>query len=110
MRVKQAKQSVDTAREITADKTIRNKGDRERRLKEKNDINTRRFIEERRQKAMMHDKEKEKLRQVHEHQMQQLTKDIKLVSVFLFYISLFVFYISLLFLKTPYFPFFLIFI
>ena len=81
MKAQQARVSVETAREITADKTIRNKGDRERRLKEKNENNTRRFIEERKMRAMRHNKERERLRQVHEHQMSQLTKDIKLVGV-----------------------------
>ncbi|KAB7495953.1 1-phosphatidylinositol 4,5-bisphosphate phosphodiesterase [Armadillidium nasatum] len=78
MKAQQAKLSVETAKEVGQDKTLRNKADKDRRLKEKNENNTRRFIEERRMKALSHGKEKEKLRKVHEAQLSELMKDIKM--------------------------------
>ena len=40
MKGKQAKISVETAKEVSMDKTLRNKAERERRLREKNSNNT----------------------------------------------------------------------
>lgn len=80
MRAKQAKVSVETAKEVANDKTLRNKAEKERRLREKNQNNTKKFIEERKQAAMKHDKEKEKLKKLHEKQLEDLTRDIQSVS------------------------------
>lgn len=80
MRAKQAKVSVETAKEVANDKTLRNKAEKERRLREKNQNNTKKFIEERKQGAMKHDKEKEKLKKLHEKQLEDLTRDIQSVS------------------------------
>ena len=80
MKAQQAKISVETAKEVGQDKTLRNKADKDRRLKEKNENNTRRFIEERKMKAVSHGKEKEKLKKIHESQVAELGKDIKIVS------------------------------
>ena len=74
MKMRQAKLSVDTAKEVYGDKTLRNKAERERRLREKNCNNTKKFIEERRAAAMRQSKEMEKLRKMHEKQMQELEK------------------------------------
>jgi phosphatidylinositol phospholipase C beta len=80
MRSNQAKVSVETAKEVTNDKTLRNKAEKERRLREKNQNNTKKFIEERKIAAMKQEKEKEKLRKLHEKQLEDLTKDIQNVS------------------------------
>ncbi|CAL8111229.1 unnamed protein product [Orchesella dallaii] len=77
MRTKQAKVSVETAKEVANDKTLRNKAEKERRLREKNQNNTKKFIEERKQAAIKHDKEKEKLMKLHEKQQEDLTRDIQ---------------------------------
>jgi phosphatidylinositol phospholipase C beta len=74
MKMRQAKLSVDTAKEVYGDKTLRNKAERERRLREKNCNNTKKFIEERRAAAMRQSKEMEKLRKMHEKQLQELDK------------------------------------
>src|SRR5438105_4077220 len=77
MRSNQAKISVETAREVANDKTLRNKAEKERRLREKNQNNTKKFIEERKIAAMKQEKEKEKLRKLHEKQHEDLARDIQ---------------------------------
>ncbi|XP_013782040.2 1-phosphatidylinositol 4,5-bisphosphate phosphodiesterase-like [Limulus polyphemus] len=77
MKTRQAKASVETAREVANDKTLRNKAERERRLREKNSNNTKKFIEERKTAALKQGKEREKLKKVHEKQVQDLIKDIE---------------------------------
>ncbi|GIZ01630.1 1-phosphatidylinositol 4,5-bisphosphate phosphodiesterase [Caerostris extrusa] len=75
MKGKQAKVSVETAREVASDKTLRNKAERERRLREKNSNNTKKFIEERKSAALKQSKEREKLKKVHEKQLQDLARE-----------------------------------
>ncbi|XP_063854055.1 1-phosphatidylinositol 4,5-bisphosphate phosphodiesterase-like isoform X2 [Scylla paramamosain] len=82
MKASQAKAAVDTAKDVNADKTLKTKADRDRRLKEKNQNNTKRFIEERKISAMKQGKQKEKLKKVHDQQMGQLSKDIQLAIQF----------------------------
>lgn len=80
MKANQAKVAVETAKEVAADKTLRNKADRDRRLKEKNENHTGRFIKERKNCAMKKEKARDKLIKVHETQKLELGKDIKIVS------------------------------
>lgn len=80
MKARQAKISVETAKEVSQDKTLRNKAERERRLREKNSNNTKKFIEERKSAAMRQNKEKEKLKKVHEKQIQDLSREMENVS------------------------------
>ncbi|KAI1302345.1 1-phosphatidylinositol 4,5-bisphosphate phosphodiesterase beta-4 [Halotydeus destructor] len=75
MKGRQARISVETAKEVTQDKTLRNKAERERRLREKNSNNTKKFIEERKSAAMKQSKEMEKLKQQQEKQIQELEKE-----------------------------------
>ncbi|UXI17042.1 hypothetical protein NH340_JMT02985 [Sarcoptes scabiei] len=77
MKMKQAKISVETAKEVANDKTLRNKAEKERRLKEKNSNNTKKFIEERKNAAVRQNKEREKLKKIHEKQLQDLDKMIE---------------------------------
>ncbi|XP_037072039.1 1-phosphatidylinositol 4,5-bisphosphate phosphodiesterase-like [Pollicipes pollicipes] len=78
MKARQAKVSVDTAKDVAQDKTLRNKAEKDRRLREKNQNNTKKFIEERKMAAVRQNKESEKLKKQHEQQMQDLSRDIKL--------------------------------
>ncbi|GAB6030959.1 hypothetical protein CHUAL_007783 [Chamberlinius hualienensis] len=78
MKSYQAKSSVETAKEVASDKTLRNKAEKDRRLREKNSNNTKKFIEERKSKAMHQTKEKEKLKIQHDKQMQELTRELDL--------------------------------
>jgi phosphatidylinositol phospholipase C, beta len=75
--------AVETAKEVSNDKTLRNKAEKERRLREKNQNNTKKFIEERKMIAVKQGKEKEKLQATHAKQVEELTKDIQLVSSFI---------------------------
>lgn len=76
MKAKQAKVSVETAREVSSDKTLRNKAERERRLREKNSNNTKKFIEERKSAALKQSKERERLKKIHEKQLHDLQREI----------------------------------
>ncbi|XP_064484061.1 1-phosphatidylinositol 4,5-bisphosphate phosphodiesterase-like [Ornithodoros turicata] len=76
MKTKQAKVSVETAREVSSDKTLRNKAERERRLREKNSNNTKKFIEERKSAALKQSKERERLKKIHEKQLHDLQREI----------------------------------
>ena len=84
MKTRQAKVSVETAKEVANDKTLRNKAERERRLKEKNSNNTKKFIEERKTAAMRQNKEREKLKKSHEKQMQDLDRETENVTEYPF--------------------------
>ncbi|CAG0883048.1 unnamed protein product [Cyprideis torosa] len=77
LRKKQARISVETSKEISNDKTIRNKADKERRLREKNQNNTKKFIDERRIAAMKQEKEMERLKKQHETQWADIAKEIQ---------------------------------
>lgn len=47
MNTSQAKISVETMKEVQNDKTLKTKGDKDRRLREKKQNNTKKFMEER---------------------------------------------------------------
>lgn len=81
LKARQAKVSVDTAKEVAQDKTLRNKAEKDRRLREKNQNNTKKFIDERKMTALKQNKESEKLKKQHNEQIQELSKDIKLVRL-----------------------------
>ena len=59
--------------------SYRNKAEKDRRLREKNQNNTKKFIDERKAAAMKQGKEKEKLQKAHEQQLHDLTRDIQQV-------------------------------
>lgn len=80
MKTRQARVAVETAKEVASDKTLRNKAEKERRLREKNQNNTKKFIEERKITAMKQSKEKDKLLAMHAKQLEDLTRDIQLVG------------------------------
>ena len=81
LKTKQAKVAGETAKEGTNDKTLRNKAEKERRLREKNQNNTKKFIEERKIIAMKQAKEKEKLQAAHAKQVDELTREIQSVMI-----------------------------
>jgi len=72
---------VETAKEVMNDKTLRTKGDKDRRLREKKQQNTKKFIEERKTIEIKQGREKEKLKITHEKQVVDLDKDINVVSL-----------------------------
>ncbi|XP_018563838.1 1-phosphatidylinositol 4,5-bisphosphate phosphodiesterase isoform X1 [Anoplophora glabripennis] len=77
MSSQQAKISVETAREVANDKNLKTKRDKERRLKEKQQNNNKRFIDERKTATIKQGREKEKLKITHEKQLEMLSHDIQ---------------------------------
>ncbi|XP_024886920.1 1-phosphatidylinositol 4,5-bisphosphate phosphodiesterase-like [Temnothorax curvispinosus] len=72
----QAKASVETAKEVMNDKTLRTKGEKDRRLREKKQQNTKKFVDERKTIEIKQGREKEKLKVTHGKQVEDLDKDI----------------------------------
>jgi phosphatidylinositol phospholipase C, beta len=70
----QARISVETAREVANDKTLKTKNDKDRKLREKKQNNTKKFMDERKVAKMRQDKERERLRKKHEKQLDELNK------------------------------------
>lgn len=80
LNTRQAKVSVETAKEVTNDKTLKTKQEKERRLREKQQNNTKRFVDERKTANIKQGKEKEKLKLTHDKQMEMLVHDVQKVS------------------------------
>lgn len=80
MNSNQAKASVETAKEVMNDKTLKTKGDKDRRLREKKQQNTKKFLDERKTMDIKQNREKEKVKVTHEKQVKDLDKDIDGVS------------------------------
>ncbi|KAM9317409.1 1-phosphatidylinositol 4,5-bisphosphate phosphodiesterase beta-4 [Gastrophryne carolinensis] len=87
MRANQAKISMENSKAISQDKSIKNKAERERRVRELNSSNTKKFLEERKRLAMKQTKELDQLRkaqtehlEVLEKQNEQLLKSCHAVS------------------------------
>ncbi|XP_046752593.1 1-phosphatidylinositol 4,5-bisphosphate phosphodiesterase-like [Diprion similis] len=78
MNANQAKTSVETMKEVMNDKALKTKGDKDRRLREKKQNNTKKFMEERKTVQIKQGREKEKLKVTHEKQVTELDKDIDL--------------------------------
>ncbi|XP_050297708.1 1-phosphatidylinositol 4,5-bisphosphate phosphodiesterase isoform X1 [Anthonomus grandis grandis] len=77
MNSQQAKIAVETAKEINNDKALKTKKDKERRLKEKQQNNTKKFMEERKTALIKQSREKEKLQITHNKQLEMLSHDIQ---------------------------------
>ncbi|KAF5282144.1 hypothetical protein FQR65_LT02841 [Abscondita terminalis] len=77
LHARQAKISVETSKEISNDKTLKTKQEKERRLKEKQQNNTKKFFEERKTATIKQGKEKEKLKLKHDKQLEMLSHDIQ---------------------------------
>ncbi|CAG9858517.1 unnamed protein product [Phyllotreta striolata] len=73
----QAKISVETAKEVANDKNLKTKKDKERRLKEKQQNNNKRFVDERKGATIKHGRETEKLQLTHNKQLEMLSHDIQ---------------------------------
>ncbi|XP_035728404.1 1-phosphatidylinositol 4,5-bisphosphate phosphodiesterase-like isoform X1 [Vespa mandarinia] len=79
MNTRQAKLSVESMREVMNDKTLKTRGIKEGRLREKQQNNTKKFMEERKIAQMIQNREKEKLKVIHEKQLEELQKDMNAV-------------------------------
>ncbi|XP_029449368.1 1-phosphatidylinositol 4,5-bisphosphate phosphodiesterase beta-4 [Rhinatrema bivittatum] len=87
MRANQAKISMENCKAISQDKSIKNKAERERRVRELNSSNTKKFLEERKRLAMKQSKEMDQLKkaqlehlEILEKQNEQLLKSCHAVS------------------------------
>ncbi|XP_054617434.1 1-phosphatidylinositol 4,5-bisphosphate phosphodiesterase beta-4-like isoform X2 [Dunckerocampus dactyliophorus] len=74
MRANQAKMSMENSKAISQDKSIKNKAERERRVRELNSSNTKKFMDERKRLAMKHQKEMEQLEKSQREQVEKLDK------------------------------------
>ncbi|KAJ8949872.1 hypothetical protein NQ318_010506 [Aromia moschata] len=77
MSSQQAKISVETAKEVANDKNLKTKRDKERRLKEKQQNNNKRFVDEHKTQTIKQGREKEKLKITHDKQLEMLSHDIQ---------------------------------
>lgn len=102
LNTQQAKISVETAKEIANDKTLKTKGEKDRRLREKKQNNIKRFMEEKKVSSKLsvnvarnmrnllffdlqtaqikQGREREKLKMTHEKQLESLSHDLQKVS------------------------------
>uniref|UniRef100_A0A3B3X612 1-phosphatidylinositol 4,5-bisphosphate phosphodiesterase n=1 Tax=Poecilia mexicana TaxID=48701 RepID=A0A3B3X612_9TELE len=80
MRANQAKMSMENSKAISQDKSIKNKAERERRVRELNCSNTKKFLDERKRLAMKHQKEMEQLEKNQKEQLDKLEKHNEQVS------------------------------
>uniref|UniRef100_A0A8D0ECG4 Phosphoinositide phospholipase C n=1 Tax=Salvator merianae TaxID=96440 RepID=A0A8D0ECG4_SALMN len=74
MRANQAKISMENSKAISQDKSIKNKAERERRVRELNSSNTKKFLEERKRLAMKQSKEMDQLKKVQLEHLEILEK------------------------------------
>lgn len=75
IKVLQAKQSVESSKSVMNDKSIKNKAERERRSREINENNMKKFIEERKRLTMKHYRQVELLKKTHAEQLEKFNKD-----------------------------------
>uniref|UniRef100_A0A3P9PPP9 1-phosphatidylinositol 4,5-bisphosphate phosphodiesterase n=1 Tax=Poecilia reticulata TaxID=8081 RepID=A0A3P9PPP9_POERE len=80
MRANQAKMSMENSKAISQDKSIKNKAERERRVRELNSSNTKKFLDERKRLAMKQQKEMEQLQKNQREQLEKLEKHNEQVS------------------------------
>ena len=71
---------METSKTVGADKTIKTKAERDRRIREMNENNTKKFIEERKRQAMVQSRHQEALEKIHTDQQTSLTSEIEHVS------------------------------
>lgn len=81
MNANQVKVSVETAKEVMNDKALKTKGDKDRRLREKKEQNTKKFMQERKTVQIKQGREKEKLKVSHEKQVADLDGNINAVML-----------------------------
>jgi phosphatidylinositol phospholipase C, beta len=97
LNTKQAKISVETSKEIANDKTLKTKGEKDRRLREKKQNNIKRFMDEKKVRGVegglwevadlpvfqsatiKQGREKEKLKMTHDKQLESLSHDLQKV-------------------------------
>ena len=74
MQAEQVKASVETSKEVQTDPKLKTKAEKDRRLKEKQAANTKKFMDERKNIGIRHNKAKTKLKAGHTKQLEELTR------------------------------------
>nr|CAH8841140.1 unnamed protein product [Trichobilharzia regenti] len=77
MKAQQTKASIESNRSVMNDRKLRNKAERDRRIRELNDYNTKRFIDQRKLQAQRHDKQTKELNKRHALEEQEVVNGIK---------------------------------
>lgn len=77
MKTQQTKASIESNRSVLNDRKLRNKAERDRRIRELNDYNTKRFIDQRKIQAQRHDKQLQELNKRHGLEEQEVINGIK---------------------------------
>lgn len=72
LRTSQAKQSMESSKGVLNDKSIKNKAERDRRIRELNENNTKKFIEERKRLAVKHSRQVDAMKKIHSQQIEDL--------------------------------------
>uniref|UniRef100_A0A914VKT4 Phospholipase C-beta C-terminal domain-containing protein n=1 Tax=Plectus sambesii TaxID=2011161 RepID=A0A914VKT4_9BILA len=75
LKLNQTKKSIEDARVIQQDKSIKTKAEKDRRVKELNEKNVKMFLEERRRQAVKSQKHEEQLTKRHQDQTEALEKE-----------------------------------
>lgn len=77
LKLQQTKKSMDDSKAIHADKSIKTKGERERRVKELQEQNLKIFVEERKRLVVKHQKPEDQLRKCQVEEKEALEKEMK---------------------------------
>jgi len=77
MKETQARTSVETAREVNNDKSLKSKAEKDRILREKNSNMTKVFIDERKTQQNRQERRREKVKKSHESQMSELKRYVQ---------------------------------
>lgn len=80
LKTNQAKQSVEDSKRLQSEKNFRNKQEKDRRLRELNSNNMKRFIDERKRLANKHKQENELLENITKEENENLTEENKKVK------------------------------
>ncbi|VDK39399.1 unnamed protein product [Dibothriocephalus latus] len=70
MKAQQTKISIESNRTVMCDRKLKNKAERDRRIRELNDYNTKRFIDQRKAQAQRNERQVQELRKRHDEEEQ----------------------------------------
>lgn len=76
LELNQVRQNLEDSKRLSSEKTIRNKSDLERRIREMKSNNAKKFAEERKRQLIRQDREKENIGKSHELQKTKLLAEI----------------------------------
>lgn len=83
MKAQQIKVSLDSNRSVMNDQKLKNKAERDRRIRELKDVNTKRFIDQRKTQAQRNERQEQDLLRRHEAERQGVVAGVNLVSLLL---------------------------